>query len=129
MARSRQIHLSRRERQIMDIVYRLEEATVAQVLAEIPDPPTYTTIRTLLRLLEKKGHLKHRQDGPRYVFFATVPPEKARESAMRQLLRTFYGGSAPRAMAALLDMEGDDLSEEDLKRLDALLAEARRKGR
>jgi predicted transcriptional regulator len=123
------LHLSRRERQIMDIIYRQKEATVTEVLEEIPSPPTYTTVRTLLRLLEQKGHLKHRQDGPRYVFSATVPKKKAQESAMRQLLRTFFDGSTSRAVAALIDLQGDNLSDDELKQLDGLLKEMRKKGR
>ncbi len=122
------LHLSRRERQIMDIIYRLKEATVSEVLEQIPSPPTYTTIRTLLRRLEQKGHLKHRQDGPRFVFSATVPRAKAQESAVQQLLGTFFDGSISKAVAALLHFERDNLSAAELDRLEDLLKEARKKG-
>ena len=110
----------------MDIIYRQKEATVAEVLGEIPSPPTYTTVRTLLRLLEQKGHLQHRQDGPRYVFSATLPRKEAQESAMRQLLRTFFDGSTSRAVAALIDLQRDSLSDDELKQLDGLLKETRK---
>ena len=123
------LNLSRRERQIMDIIYRQKEATVAEVLGEIPSPPTYTTVRTLLRLLEQKGHLQHRQDGPRYVFSAILPRKEAQESAMRQLLRTFFDGSTSKAVAALIDLQRDSLSDDELKQLDGLLKETRKKGR
>ena len=122
-------NLSRRERQIMDIVYERGEATVAEVLDGLPDPPSYSAVRALLRILEQKGHLQHRKDGPRYVYLATLPHSEARESAMRRMLRTFFGGSTSRAVAALLDMEADNLSEEELKQLASLVDEARKKGR
>ncbi len=121
-------NLSRRERQIMDVVYERGEATVAEVLGGLPDPPSYSAVRALLRILEQKGHLQHRKDGPRYVYLATLPHEEARESAMRRVLRTFFGGSTSRAVAALLDME-DNLSQEELHRLANLVDEARKKGR
>ncbi|MCP3960347.1 MAG: BlaI/MecI/CopY family transcriptional regulator [bacterium] len=121
--------LSRRERQIMDIIYERSEATVADVRGALPEPPSYSAVRALLRILEEKGHLQHRQDGPRYVYLATVPYRQARESAMRRVLRTFFGGSASRAVAALLDMEADNLSEDELQHLAGLVDEARKKGR
>ncbi len=120
-------NLSRRERQIMDIVYQKKEATAAQVLEDIPDPPSYTTVRTLLRLLENKGHLKHRQDGPRYIFYATVPREKAQESAMRKLLHTFFDGSKSKAVAALIDMDTARISDNELEELDQLIKQAKRR--
>ena len=121
--------LSRRERQIMDIVYERGEATVAEVRGAMPSPPGYSAVRALLRILEEKGHLQHRQDGPRYVYLSTVPQEQARESAMRRVLRTFFAGSATQAVAALLDMEADRLSNEELDRLAGLVNDARKKGR
>jgi len=121
--------LSRRERQIMDIVYRLERATAAEVLERLPDPPSYSAVRAMLRILEEKGHLTHSQDGPRYVYAPTVAPEQASRSALRHVLRTFFDGSAAQAMAALLDETGDELSEGELDRLAALIDEAKREGR
>src|SRR5262245_30408321 len=96
--------LSRREREVMDIVYRLGRATAADVRAEMPEPPTEAAVRTTLRILVRKGRLTHRYDGPRYVYSPTVEPEAARRSAFRHLLDTFFGGSARGAMAALLEM-------------------------
>ena len=122
-------NLSRRERQIMDIVYQKKEATAAQVLEDLPDPPSYTTVRTLLRLLENKGHLKHRQDGPRYIFYATMPREEAQESAMRKLLHTFFDGSRSKAVAALIDMDTARISDYELEELDLLIEQAKRRGK
>lgn len=120
--------LSRRERQVMDIVYRAGEVTVAEVLAALPDPPTYSAVRALLRILESKGHLSHRQDGPRYVYTPRVPREEARESALTRLLATFFDGSVERTVATLLDLEAENLSDEELDRLAELVAAAKRKG-
>lgn len=121
--------LSRRERQIMDIIYRRSRATVAEVRADLPDPPSYSAVRALLRVLEEKGHLTHEQDGPRYIYQPTVPRDEARESALERLLRTFFDGSTEKAVAALLDMSTDDLSEAELERLARLIEEARKEGR
>jgi predicted transcriptional regulator len=121
--------LSRRERQIMDVVYRLGRATAAEVLEALPDPPSYSTIRALLRVLEEKGHLRHEQDGPRYVFLPTVARDKARRSALRQLVQTFFEGSTAQAVAALLGEPGSDLSDEELDRLSLLIDQARKEGR
>lgn len=119
--------LSRRERQIMDIVYARGQATAAEVAAALPDPPTYSAVRALLRILEQKGHLRHETDGPRYVFIPTVPRDRARRSALRNLVRTFFDGSATQAAAALLD--STPLSDEDVKRLEAIIDKARQEGR
>lgn len=121
--------LSRRERQIMDVLFRLGEATVADVLEGLPDPPSYSAVRALLRILEEKGQITHIQDGPRYVYRPTVAPEKASRSALRHVLRTFFDGSAEQAVAALLDEAGDDLSDAELDRLASLIAQARKEGR
>src|SRR3954466_11091420 len=86
--------LSRRERQIMEVIYRRGQATAAEVMEEMPDPPSYSAVRAMLRVLEEKGHLRHDQQGPRYVFLPTVPRDKARRSALKQLVRTFFDGSA-----------------------------------
>lgn len=123
------IHLTRRERQIMDIVYQRGSASAAEVQESLPDPPSYSAVRAMLRLLEEKGHLRHRQDGPRYVYSATVPRERARRSAARRLLDTFFDGSAAQAVATLLDVSTDDLSEDELERLADLIERARREGR
>lgn len=127
MAKQPHQNLSRRERQIMDVVYNNGEATVAHVHKQMPDPPSYTTVRTLMRLLEEKGHLKHKQDGPRYVYMPTLPREQASESALKQILGTFFNGSPTKAVAALLEQE--ELSNTELDELDQLLADARKKGR
>jgi predicted transcriptional regulator len=121
--------LSRRERQIMEIVYELGRATAADVRAHMPDPPSYSAVRAQLRILEDKGHLRHEQDGPRYVFLPTVPREQASETALRKLVRTFFDGSPEGAMAALLDLEGGQLDEKALERLSGLIEEAKKEGR
>lgn len=120
------LDLSRRERQIMDVIYRLGQATVTDVLERLPDPPSYSAVRAMLRILEEKAHLRHEQDGPRYVYSPTVPRETAKESALKHLLRTFFGGSTEAAVAALLDLKGEDLSEPELERLSHLIDEARK---
>ena len=121
--------LSRRERQIMDVIYRRGQATAAEVLADLPDPPSYSAVRAMLRVLEEKGHLRHEQDGPRYVFLPTVGREKARRSALRQLVQTFFEGSTAQAVAALLGEPGANLTDEDLDRLSLLIGQARKEGR
>jgi BlaI family transcriptional regulator, penicillinase repressor len=119
--------LSRRERQIMDVIYARGQATAAEVAAALPDPPSYSAVRTHLRILEEKGHLKHHEDGPRYVFVPVVPRDRARRSALKSLVRTFFDGSAAQAAAALLDQA--KLSDEDVDRLSALIERARKEGR
>ena len=121
--------LSRRERQIMDVIYRLGQATAAEVLDNLPDAPSYSAVRALLRVLEDKGHVKHAEDGPRYVYVPTVPREKARQSALRQLVNTFFDGSAEQAVAALLDLSSERLSPDELDRLAGVIASARKEGR
>ena len=120
-------HLSRRERQIMDIVYQRGQATAAEVLEALPDPPSYSAVRALLRVLEGKGHVRHTRQGPRYVFMPTLAREKARRSALTQVVQTFFEGSAEQAVAALLDQA--TLSEADLKRISELIDKARQEGR
>lgn len=120
--------LSRRERQIMDVVYRLEEASVAEVREEIPDPPSYSTVRALMGVLEEKGELTHVRVGPRYVYSPTTPRDEARVSALERVLTTFFGGSPSEAMAALVDL-ADDVSPDELDRLEAMIRDARREGR
>jgi predicted transcriptional regulator len=120
--------LSRRERQIMDIVYRRGQATAAEVLAELPDPPGKTAVRTLLRILEDKGHLKHRQEGLAYVYLPSRPRAQAGRSALRRVLQTFFDGSLEKAVAAHLIDSGEELSPEELQRLADLIRQARKKG-
>jgi len=129
MSNTGRAHLSRRERQIMDVIYRLGRATAAEVMDNLPDPPGYSAVRALLRVLEEKGHLKHQQDGPRYVFEPTVPRELARQSALRQIVSTFFDGSAEQAVAALLDLPAARLSAAELDRLAGIIAQAKREGR
>jgi predicted transcriptional regulator len=121
--------LSRRERQIMDAIYRRGQATVAEVLEDMPDPPSYSAVRAMLRVLEEKGHLQHVQQGPRYVFLPTVPRDQARRSALQQLVRTFFDGSTEQTVAALLDLSDSKLSDAELKRLSRLIDQARKEGR
>lgn len=123
-----QKNLSRRERQIMDIVYELKEATAAQVLDLLPNPPSYSAVRALLRVLEEKGHLTHTQDGPRYVFMPTLPKESARESALEHLKKTFFDGSAEQMVATLMDISEKELSDEDYARLMEIIKTARKEG-
>ena len=119
--------LGARERQIMDIVYELGEASVADVHQRLADPPSYSAVRTMIRLLESKGFLRHRREGTKYVYRSTQSKKVVRKSAMKHLLRTFYGGSAPDAVAAILDSE--ELSQEDLARIEKLIDDARKEGR
>ncbi len=121
--------LSRRERQIMDIVYEMKEASALQVLERLPSPPSYSAVRALLRVLEQKGHLAHRQDGPRYVFTPLLAKEKARRSALSHLMRTFFDGSTEDVVAPLLDISEDSLSEDDYRRLMDIIEKARQEGR
>ena len=129
MATPARSQLSRRERQIMDVIYRLGRATAAEVHDALPDRPSYSTIRALLRVLETKGHLRHAADGPRYVYSPTVPRERARESALRQVVTTFFDGSTEAAVAALLDISAARLSDTELNRLAGLIAQAKKEGR
>jgi predicted transcriptional regulator len=121
--------LSRRERQIMDIIYQMKEATALQVMERLPSPPGYSAVRALLRILENKGHLAHRQDGARYIYAPILAKERARRNALRDLLKTFFDNSTEDAVAALLDISEDNLSGEDYRRLAQLIQKARREGR
>ncbi len=117
--------LSRRERQILDILYSRGKATAAEILADLPDPPSYSAARALLRILEQKGHIRHESDGPRYVFLPTVPRQKARATALRHMLATFFNGSAAEAAAALVDGSAAKLSTDELDQLQALIDRTR----
>ena len=121
--------LSRREREIMDVLYAAEGLTAAEVRDRLPDPPGYSAVRALLRILEKKGHVRHAQQGPRYVFSPVVPRAKARRSAMRALVQTFFAGSPEAAVAALIDESRAKLTRAELDRLAALIDAARKEGR
>jgi predicted transcriptional regulator len=121
--------LSRREREIMDVIYRRAQATAAEVLEDLPDPPSYSAVRAMLRILEEKGHLRHDQRGARYVFLPTVPRERARRSALGKLVHTFFDGSTEQAVAALLDLSSGKLSDAELDRLARLIDQARKEGR
>jgi predicted transcriptional regulator len=113
----------------MDIVYRAGKVTAAEVRDALPDPPSYSAVRAMLRVLEEKGHLRHEQEGPRYVFMPTVPRDEARDSALKHVVRTFFDGSAEGAVAALLDLEAGGFSSAELDRLAELIDEARGEGR
>jgi BlaI family transcriptional regulator, penicillinase repressor len=125
-----QIHqdLSRRERQIMDILYTRGRATSAEVQDAMPEAPSYSAVRAMLRILEEKGHVRHQQDGPRYVYVPTVPRENAKRSALRHMVHTFFDGSAEQAISALLDESSTRLSDDELDRLARLIDQARRAG-
>ena len=122
-------HLSRRERQIMDVIYRFGEATAADVAGQIPDPPSYSAVRAMLAILEDKGHLRHRTEGTKYVYAPTRPRDRAAKLALAGVVRTFFDGSPEKAVAALLDVPGDKLSQDELDRLAKLIDEARKEGR
>ena len=120
--------LSRRERQIMDILYRKGRATAAEIQADLPEAPSYSAVRALLRILETKGHVRHEQDGPRYVYAPTLPHNNAQRSALRHILQTFFNGSAEQAISALLDDHSTRLSPAELDRLAHLIDHARKSG-
>ena len=120
--------LSRRERQIMDILYRTGKATAAEVREAMPDAPSYSAVRAMLRILEEKGHLSHEQDGPRYVFLPAEPRDQAKRSALRHLVETFFEGSVEQTVAALLDTESKGLKPSELDKLSRMIEEARKKG-
>jgi BlaI family penicillinase repressor len=120
--------LTRRERQIMDVLYRRTRATAAEVMADLPGDPNYSTVRTQLRVLEDKGHVRHEEEGLRYVYAPAVPRHAARKSALKHLVETFFDGSAEQVVAAVLGGEASRLSDDDLDRIAALVAEARKEG-
>ncbi len=121
--------LSRRERQIMEVLYRDRQATASDVLQALPDPPGYSAVRAMLRILEEKGHVRHVADGNRYVFLPTLPRDRAGRPAMATVLETFFEGSTEKAVAALLDLSRNDLTDSDLDRLSELIEQARQEGR
>jgi len=121
--------LTRREREIMDILHRRGRATAHEVLAELADPPSYSAVRTLLRLLEERGHVRHDQDGPRYVYTPTVERREAQRSALAHLVDTFFDGSVEDAVATLVEASKPKLSTQELGRIAALIAKAKKEGR
>jgi len=126
---SRKLHteLSKRERQIMDIIYRKKNATAKDVLASIPNPPSYSTVRKLLHILERKGFIKHVQNGLRYTYFPKIPHQGAMRSAIRQLVETYFDNSVEQAMTALIEYDAEDLSDEELERLIDLIEKKRQR--
>ena len=124
-----QPQLSRRERQILDILYRSGKATAAEVQTGLPEPPSYSAVRTMLRILEEKGHIRHELDGPRYVYIPVVTRDRAKRSALKHLVNTFFEGSASQVMAALIEIAPGDLSEEETARLRKLINSARKEGK
>lgn len=128
MAKDTHQTLSKRERQMMDIIYRLGKATAAEVHELLPADVSYSTVRAKLRVLEEKGQVRHEEQGPRYVFIPTLPREKARKSALRHLMDTFFDGSTEQVIAALLDSGSNKLSQTELERLSGLIEQARKKG-
>ena len=121
--------LSRRENQVMDILHRRTGATVAEIMADLPDPPTYSAVRSVLRILGEKGLIKHREDGPRYIYYPAQSTETAREDVLAHVVRTYFGDSPEQAMTALLRMSDADMSDADVKRLRAIIGRARQSGR
>lgn len=122
-------NLSRRERQIMDVIYRLGRASATDVLTQIPDPPSYSAVRAMLRVLENKGHLRHVLDGKSYVYSPTLARTRASRSALQNMLKTFFDGSTEKAVAALLDISRADLTDDEFARLSRLIDQARQEGR
>lgn len=129
MKATRHTQLGRRERQIMEAVYRLARATVTDVRDQLDDPPSYSAVRAMMRILEEKGHLKHEQDGPRYVYLPTVSGARARRSILRDVVKRMFDGSTEQAVAALLESSDAKLGADELDRLSRLIETARKQGR
>jgi len=128
MAEPAEHKLSRRERQIMDALYQRQRASAAEIRESLANPPSYSTVRALLRILEEKGHIRHAEKDLRYVYFPTASRERARRAALRHLVATFFDGSAAQAVATLLDRSAGRVSEEELDRISELIAKARKGG-
>jgi BlaI family penicillinase repressor len=129
MAQHSSPHLSRRERQILDLLYRTGKATAADVQAGLPDPPSYSAVRAMLRILEDKGHVRHDLDGLRYVYMPTVARDRAKRSALKHVVNTFFDGSAAQVMAALFEMSPNELGDAELARLRRLIDNAGKDGK
>jgi len=129
MSEDKARHLSRRERQIMDIIHCNGQATALEVNELLPNPPSYSAVRALLRILEDKGHLKHQKKGARFVYLPTESREKASRSALKRVMTTFFGDSVESALVTLLEVSDTNLSEEELNRLQEIIKQARREGR
>jgi BlaI family penicillinase repressor len=129
MKKTKPTPLARRERQIMDVLYKLERATVGEVVAAFLDQPHYSTVRAQLRVLEEKGHVRHEEHGLRYVYFPAVPRDVARRSALRHLVETFFDGSTEKVVAALLGGEVSRISPEEMDRLARLIAKSGKQSR
>jgi BlaI family transcriptional regulator, penicillinase repressor len=121
--------LSRRERQVMNIIFRRGEATVAEVMGDLPDPPTYSAVRSILRILAEKKLISHREDGPRYVYLPAVNPDRAADEALNQVVKTFFDGSAEAAVTALLRLSDADLGDAEITSLRDRIRKARVSGR
>jgi|SRR5580765_4411920 predicted transcriptional regulator len=126
--KTKETGLARRERQIMDILYRRGRATASEVMEDLSGNPSYSTVRTQLRVMEEKGHVRHEEEGLRYVYTPAVPRHAARKSALRHLIETFFDGSAEKTVAALLGSEGARMSDEELDRIAELIDKARKEG-
>ena len=124
-----EVHLSRRERQIMDALHQRGRATAAEVQAALPDAPSYSAVRALLRILEDKGHIKHQREGAHYVYLPRAKQETARRSALKRVVSTFFQGSVPQAMAALLETADTQLPDSELHKLQQIIEQARKEGR
>jgi BlaI family penicillinase repressor len=121
--------LSRRERQVMDILHRRGEATVTEIMGDLPDPPTYSAVRSVLRILDERGFVRYKEDGPRYVYFPAVAAEAARDDALAHVVRTYFAGSPEQAVTALLRMSDVEMKDEDVDRLRKTINRARQRGR
>jgi BlaI family penicillinase repressor len=129
MGNEKHLQLGRRERQIMDVIYRRGRASVTEVLAELPDPPTYSAVRGMLRLLEDKGYVRHEQEGLKYVYVPADDTRQVRANALKHMVKTFFGGSPEQAVAALLEMPDTRLSAKDKQYLSQLIKKAQEEGR
>lgn len=129
MVKTAQLNLTRRERQIMDILYRRGRATAGEVLLDLTGEPSYSTVRAQLRVLEDKGHVRHEEQGLRYVYVPTLPRHEVRQSALKHLIDTFFEGSTQKVVAALLGSEGSRVSREELDKIAELVEKARKGGR
>jgi BlaI family transcriptional regulator, penicillinase repressor len=128
VAKNSLIHLSRRQRQIMDVLFRDGDATAQEIREKLPDPPSNSAVRAMLSTLEQKGHIKHREESLKYVYFATMKQETVRKTAVDRLINTFFGGSTFDAVTALLGMQPDNISDEELAELSKIIEKSKKKG-